>query len=349
MKIFALSLALIASLFASIASAEPIVDIDGRWGSQWRLKGAGNLEFIVSNAAGVSEVEVNAMSWQREISGKCKYISRLDDANATTTVHSVSSSGDCPDITGWTVSRADAGNLEIVLDEDHFRLKDVGLDAITLMGASYAVLPSQADKQTPQTDVLGITLGLTPQELASAMAEKGFVERGQKSWVREPYKDKYGTDKFRDTISVTFSEVVPDFDYYGAGTVKSLHRLNTPATEDTMHVEAMLALVKKKYGAPTVDSASSYMWGYEHGNINQAFTGSSECSGESDRSNLRACSHQLSMRYRVDHESLVTSIVTIMTDNDTERHQVWAQSLAALTDRLESQIAVFDTDNTLEF
>lgn len=352
MKIFALPMAFAASMLASIAWAEAPGDIEGHWGTGWKARGLGSLELTATTAGDISEVYLEAFYWQEDQGrSKCKYISRLNETGQTKEVHQVTNEGNCPSLSSWTLARAGDHQTKIVFDKDIFNLAALGVEEILLNAGNRAVLPHEADSEVPQTDLLGFTLGMTPEDFAALATEKGYEQDGR-YWVREPFTDRNFKEDYRERLNPSFAPVVDRVDYEGAGTLMELGRISQPEPEASMHADAMIGLIKKKYGEPTKLSEweNFHHWHYPHGDIETPLADGEVCNSNDPTSDTAEhCSHSLSMNYEVDREQKITEVTTSLSDRDLDRRSRWAQTLASLHEKLESQIAVFESGNTLEF
>lgn len=344
-------------LLAGVAQAETLADINGQWAAKWGNYQMGNITITARNAGKISEVQLEAKNWLTEDNYRCTFISRLDDAGATTEINLVTAwvRKECPTLTGWSFSRDQDTQLTITFANDEVRLKEAGLDVAGLYAQARAPLPSEVDDVVPPVDIIGVTLGMTPEQLNEHLVAKGFEKNGAIYTRGEFTNTINGRKDYEDKITPTWAGVYEGMHYPGAGTLKKVERYSKVDSSKSMHIDVMRDGVRQKYGDP-VKVKSATVWAYKHGALDVPISDQKACNPDYERPMaivgalhvLEACSHTMDIDIRSNSERAVSGIDAWMRDHDTERFEQWTATYLKLAEELEEQAQVFEREMKLE-
>lgn len=261
----------------------------------------------------------------------------------------------CPTLAGWTFSRDEDDKLTFKAANDGLRLKEAGLDIAALYAQARAPLPSEVDEVVPPIDIMGITLGMTPEQLDAHLIKKGF-EKNNGVYTRGEFVNKFnGRKDHADKITPTWAGVYEGMDYIGQGTLKHVERKSAVDSSKSMHIDVMRDGVRQKYGDP-VQIKSSSVWAYKHDALDVPISEANACDPNYERPIaivgalhiLEKCSHTLDIDIRSNSERAVSGITSWMRDHDTERFEQWTATYLKLAEELEEQAQVFEREMKLE-
>lgn len=350
MKTFFLSFftALLAFV-GTVAIAEP-AQIHGQWGAQWGNWQVGEIQVIAKNAGDLSQIEIESRNWLQKSNYRCSLIARMNDDGIAEEVHEIRDNGAnrCPEGIVWTLTRASTGKLGISFADDIFGLEEAGLTNAELHANLRAVEPDQFDEVFPEVDIMGVKLGMTPEQVDEVLVADGFTKNDVGDYVREPYQHQ-GRTFHRDTVTPVYAETFEGYDYFGSGRLMRLDRDSKVDSSKSMHVEVMRNAIIDKYGEP-LRTKSLKLWAYDHANVNVPISADHMCDPNYEPKGIRrdtygaweACSHSMDTYAGGNSENALSSVKAWMRDHDTDRLEHWFRNYTAIKTELDEQMAVFE-------
>ena len=389
----------VASTAESVSAEIPEIvtpnDITGHWQAGWQGRNA-NLRIDLKQANGIASVRIIATNWLDELPSSihCEYVSRLDEKNHSTEVHLVKDgNGTCAEFAfpGFQLGKFTSYKATVKFDSDFLRLKDYGIggnakgleDAAILPPVHRGPLPHEIDVDFAETDILGLRLGMSIEDVDATLSAKGFArvetqatestslsrlnslrtglpEQTEQStsltarWQRNEFDGAQGW-KYRDNITVEIAEIFDGYSFTGAGKVRKIERLWFPDPEKQIHMATMEASLAKKYGQP-VEIRYNPHWFYDHGALSSAVGEDHKCDPGyvapeftmDHFAQYAGCSHSVRAELRQDNVYLVSRAHFVMRDLDVERQEAWAASYLKLRDELDGKIKPFEDGGSPE-
>lgn len=172
---------IVSAIVVSPAFAQMNTDVRGYWAGGYTDSQGGEIQFEMTVIDDVGEFKYNASNWGALGFAICEYVFPVENGiPGALTRNSGAGTGDCLAEPAFTVNRPRAETLVLTVSNP-----EIGLDKVELGGILRPFDPAQAHAPVDDLDILGISPGMTLEQITPALEQKEYTRHEDRDRVLE--------------------------------------------------------------------------------------------------------------------------------------------------------------------